>query len=139
MAVAAAPTVHFSEKNLCSVVFNLLSNALKYRDPNRELQVRLHSRPEGEGVVLAVQDNGLGLDAANEHRLFCMFQRFHGHVEDTGIGLYMVKKNGGECEQPHHRAIGSGRGLHVFGVFPSLSGLRLPLIRPKFTHAVAPG
>ena len=92
VAVAAAPTVYFSEKNLRSVVFNLLSNALKYRDPNRELQVRLHSRPEGEGVVLAVQDNGLGLDAANEHRLFCMFQRFHGHVEGTGIGLYTVKK-----------------------------------------------
>ncbi len=90
--VRAAPTVSFSEKNLRSVVFNLLSNALKYRAPSRPPHVCLRTRPEGEGVLLEVQDNGLGLDAAHEHRLFGMFQRFHDHVEGTGIGLYMVKK-----------------------------------------------
>ncbi len=43
-------------------------------------------------VVLEVQDNGLGLDPASEQKLFGMFQRFHDHVEGSGIGLYMVKK-----------------------------------------------
>ncbi|HEX8657312.1 MAG TPA: HAMP domain-containing sensor histidine kinase, partial [Hymenobacter sp.] len=90
--VAAVPTVLFSEKNLRSVVFNLLSNALKYRDPTRTPHVRLRARPEGEFAVLEVIDNGLGLDAAYEQRLFGMFQRFHDHVEGSGIGLYMVKK-----------------------------------------------
>lgn len=90
--VQAAPTVSFSEKNLRSVVFNLLSNALKYHAPDRPPHVRLHARPEGEFVVLEVQDNGLGLDPASEHKLFGMFQRFHDHVEGSGIGLYMVKK-----------------------------------------------
>ncbi|MBF9141907.1 sensor histidine kinase [Hymenobacter properus] len=90
--VAAAPAVMFSEKNLRSVVFNLLSNALKYRAPGRQPQVHLRARPEGAGVVLEVQDNGLGLDAASEQKLFGMFQRFHDHVEGSGIGLYMVKK-----------------------------------------------
>ncbi len=90
--VSAVPTVSFSEKNLRSVVYNLLSNAVKYRAPNRIPHVRLHARPEGEFVVLEVQDNGLGLDAASQQKLFGMFQRFHGHVEGSGIGLYMVKK-----------------------------------------------
>jgi signal transduction histidine kinase len=90
--VEAVPTVLFSEKNLRSVVFNLLSNALKYRAPDRPPQVRLHARPNGAGAVLEVEDNGLGLDGANEQRLFGMFQRFHDHVEGSGIGLYMVKK-----------------------------------------------
>ncbi|MDO7844776.1 ATP-binding protein [Hymenobacter sp. M29] len=90
--VDAAPNVMFSEKNLRSVVFNLLSNALKYRAPDRVPQVRLRARPEGDAVVLEVQDNGLGLDAANKQKLFGMFQRFHDHVEGSGIGLYMVKK-----------------------------------------------
>jgi signal transduction histidine kinase len=45
--VDATPTVLFSEKNLRSMVFNLLSNALKYRDPSRALRVRLRSRAEG--------------------------------------------------------------------------------------------
>ncbi|MFD2721390.1 ATP-binding protein [Hymenobacter monticola] len=90
--VQAAPSVMFSEKNLRSVVFNLLSNALKYRAPDRVPQVRLRARPEGGAVVLEVQDNGLGLDATSEQKLFGMFQRFHDHVEGSGIGLYMVKK-----------------------------------------------
>ena len=46
MDVAAVPTVLFSGKNLRSVVFNLLNNALKYRDPGRPLHVRLRGRPE---------------------------------------------------------------------------------------------
>jgi PAS domain S-box-containing protein len=90
--VAAVPTVSFSEKNLRSVVFNLLSNALKYHAPDRAPLVRLRAWHEAEATVFEVQDNGLGLNAANEQRLFGMFQRFHDHVEGSGIGLYMVKK-----------------------------------------------
>ena len=90
--VAAVPTVSFSEKNLRSVVFNLLSNALKYHAPDRPPRVRLRARPEANTAVFEVQDNGLGLNPASEQRLFGMFQRFHDHVEGSGIGLYMVKK-----------------------------------------------
>ena len=90
--VQAAPTVCFSEKNLRSVVFNLLSNALKYRHPDRVPRVRLHARPEAGLVVFVVQDNGLGLEDGKKDQLFGMFQRFHDHVEGSGIGLYMVKK-----------------------------------------------
>ncbi len=85
-------TLTFSEKNLRSVVYNLLSNALKYRHPDRVPHVRLLSRTQGAHLVLEVQDNGLGLDLAREQGLFTMFQRYHTHVEGSGIGLYMVKK-----------------------------------------------
>jgi PAS domain S-box-containing protein len=85
-------TLTFSQKNLRSVVYNLLSNALKYRHPERAPQVRLLSRTQGHYLVLEVQDNGLGLDLTRERELFSMFQRYHTHVEGSGIGLYMVKK-----------------------------------------------
>jgi len=41
---------------------------------------------------LTVQDNGLGLNAQQQTRLFQLFQRLHTHVEGTGLGLYMVKR-----------------------------------------------
>ena len=41
---------------------------------------------------LEVHDNGLGLEAAQVAKLFGMFQRFHAHVEGTGIGLYMIRR-----------------------------------------------
>ena len=90
--VRAVPTVLFSEKNLRSVVFNLLNNALKYYHPDRRPEVRVRARPEGAYAVLEVQDNGLGLDVAREAQVFAMFQRLHTHVEGSGVGLYMVKR-----------------------------------------------
>ncbi|MDO7877633.1 ATP-binding protein [Hymenobacter sp. ASUV-10] len=90
--ISECPSIAFSEKNLRSVVFNLLSNALKYRHPSRPPQVQLRAYCEGAFAVLAVADNGLGLDASGQTKLFGMFQRLHDHVEGSGIGLYMVKK-----------------------------------------------
>ncbi len=90
--LSACPQVLFSEKNLRSVVYNLLSNALKYHHPRRPPLVHIRSRAEGRYDVLSVQDNGLGLDPAREDQIYGMFQRLHDHVEGSGIGLYMVKK-----------------------------------------------
>jgi len=82
----------FSEKNLRSILYNLLSNALKYRAPGRPPLVRIACRTEGPTMRLTVQDNGLGLNAQQQTRLFQLFQRLHTHVEGTGLGLYMVKR-----------------------------------------------
>ncbi|GGG35831.1 sensor histidine kinase [Hymenobacter glacieicola] len=92
--VTACPFINFSEKNLRSVVYNLLSNALKYRHPDRAPHVQVRCRPGTDGyLVLEVEDNGLGLDLARgQKQLFGMFQRLHTHVEGTGIGLHMVKR-----------------------------------------------
>ncbi|TGE14711.1 PAS domain-containing sensor histidine kinase [Hymenobacter elongatus] len=96
--VRPTPTITFAEKNLRSVVYNLLSNALKYHHPDRPPQVKVRSRAEATYSVLEVQDNGLGIDLTREQPLFQLFQRYHTHVEGTGVGLFMVKRmveNGG--------------------------------------------
>ncbi|TGE13951.1 sensor histidine kinase [Hymenobacter elongatus] len=90
--VATCSTVSFSAKNLRSAIYNLLSNALKYRHPDREPHIRVSCRRQAEHTVLTVQDNGLGLSAAQQKELFMMFRRLHTHVDGSGIGLYMVKK-----------------------------------------------
>ncbi|MBC6605654.1 PAS domain-containing protein [Hymenobacter sp. BT188] len=109
--VLRCPVVAFSEKNLRSVVYNLLSNALKYRHPDRPAQVSLHCHAEETYVVMKVQDNGLGIDLSRERQLFQMFQRFHTHVEGSGVGLYMVKKMvenaGGKIEVESEVGVGS--------------------------------
>lgn len=92
VSVEACNTVTFSEKNLRSIVYNLLSNAVKYRHPERVLRVEVSCHEEGEYVVLEVRDNGLGLSAEQQGKLFTMFRRFHDHVEGSGVGLYMVKR-----------------------------------------------
>ena len=90
--VTGCGPIRFAPKNLRSVVYNLLSNAVKYRDPTRPPIVRVHCEVEEDYQALTVADNGLGIDLTGDRSLFGLFQRFHSHVEGTGIGLYMVKK-----------------------------------------------
>jgi signal transduction histidine kinase len=88
----SCPEVYFSAKNLRSIVYNLLSNAVKYHAPDRPAHVQLRCQHAAGRVVFEVQDNGLGLSAAQQGELFRMFRRLHTHVAGSGVGLYMVKK-----------------------------------------------
>ncbi|WP_375436874.1 PAS domain-containing protein [uncultured Hymenobacter sp.] len=114
--VQAVPTVTFSEKNLRSVVYNLISNALKYHHPGRSPEVHVRGRVEDLYHVLEVQDNGLGLDLTREQDVFAMFQRYHTHVEGSGIGLYIIKRMienaGGRIEVESH--LGQGATFTVY-------------------------
>jgi signal transduction histidine kinase len=75
-----------------SILFNLLSNALKYRAPDRTLRVRIETRREDGYVRLSVADNGLGIDLAKHGpKLFGLYRRFHTHVEGKGLGLHLIK------------------------------------------------
>ncbi|MBW3128885.1 PAS domain-containing sensor histidine kinase, partial [Hymenobacter profundi] len=100
LTVEVAPDllVSFSPANLRSAIYNLLSNAVKYRALDRPAQVQVRAYSTGPRVALEVQDNGLGLNAHQQSRLFGLFQRLHTHVEGTGVGLYITKRlveNGG--------------------------------------------
>ncbi|WP_192825225.1 ATP-binding protein [Rufibacter sp. LB8] len=90
---SAAPTLSYSKENLRSLLFHLLSNSLKYRDPERPLTVTLKTEVQEKFVRLTVQDNGIGMDLSrHEQQLFSLFRRFHDHVEGSGLGLYIIKR-----------------------------------------------
>ena len=86
-----APRVYFNPAYLESIFLNLLTNALKYRMPERTLKLEISSREEADYVVLTFADNGRGINVKKyADRLFGLYQRFHMHTEGKGIGLYMV-------------------------------------------------
>ncbi len=103
--------VRFSAKNVRSVVYNLLSNALKYRSPDRTPEVKITTQVEPGFLVLSVSDNGLGLKPEDKAKIFTMFKRLHDHVEGTGVGLYIVKRivenAGGRIEVESEKGTGS--------------------------------
>lgn len=75
-----------------SIFYNLISNAIKYRDPDRGLQLNISGHREASSMIVYVQDNGLGIDLAKyKNSLFNLYKRFHLHVEGKGLGLYLVK------------------------------------------------
>ncbi|MFD1875168.1 ATP-binding protein [Hymenobacter bucti] len=91
---AALPTLHGVRSSLHTIVLNLLSNALKYRQPSRPLRVHVRTYEQGGCAVLEVQDNGLGIDLPRcGKELFHLFRRFHPEAaEGTGVGLFLVNR-----------------------------------------------
>jgi len=114
---AACPVVAVPAKSLRSVLYNLLSNALKYRHPDRAPHVRLRCDNQDGHWCLSVEDNGLGLDARQQASLFALFHRLHHHVEGSGLGLYTVKKIaenlGGRVEVQSTPGVGSTFRVYV--------------------------
>jgi signal transduction histidine kinase len=75
-----------------SIIFNLISNAIKYRHPNRLPEIYIESKNTGDFICITIRDNGLGIDMTKyKDRIFDLYKRFHLHVEGKGLGLYLVK------------------------------------------------
>jgi ligand-binding sensor domain-containing protein/signal transduction histidine kinase len=75
-----------------SILMNLISNAIKYRHPDRKPVIEVRSSKFNESISLLVSDNGLGIDLTkHSDKLFKLYSRFHSHVEGKGMGLYLVK------------------------------------------------
>lgn len=72
--------VVYRKSNLRSILYNLLSNAAKYRNPDRPLVVELKTFVQDHLVVLSVKDNGLGLNPNQQKKLFTLFRRMHRHA-----------------------------------------------------------
>lgn len=76
------------------VLFNLISNAVKFTKNRKPGTIELSSYMESDNVVYCVKDNGVGFDMAYYDKLFGIFQRLHGDeaYEGTGIGLAIVQR-----------------------------------------------
>lgn len=90
------PTVLAHQAVLEKVIFNLLSNALKFVAPGTTPRVRLWTdpAPQAPGFVrLWVEDNGIGIAPEHQSQLFRLFNRLHGEkYPGTGIGLTLAQK-----------------------------------------------
>ena len=87
-----APSILYPNIYLESILLNLLSNALKYRHPERLPHVKFLSRNINGNVILEVSDNGLGINLDRYgHQVFKLRKTFHRHPDSRGIGLFMIK------------------------------------------------
>src|SRR4029077_17598195 len=83
---------YFSKKNLRSIMYNLITNAIKFKSPDRDPVLTISTKPEQDYVVMTVKDNGIGIPENEFENIFKMYGRLHKNVEGQGIGLYLIKK-----------------------------------------------
>jgi signal transduction histidine kinase len=92
---APLPAVLTHEPILVQVVLNLLTNALKFVAPGTPPVIRVRAECRAPDVRIWVEDNGLGIPAEHQERIFRPFERLHSgeHYPGTGIGLAIVRRS----------------------------------------------
>ncbi|MDP3467951.1 MAG: PAS domain S-box protein [Daejeonella sp.] len=75
-----------------SIFYNLITNSIKYRQPQIPCIINIESHLVDRKLQLIFTDNGLGIDLERQgDQVFGLYKRFHPSVEGKGLGLFMVK------------------------------------------------
>ena len=89
--------IHVDEMHFTNVIFNLLDNAVKYRDEERPLKLTVSTRDISDNrIEIVVADNGIGIRKDDLKRVFDKFYRVstgnRHDVKGFGLGLAYVHK-----------------------------------------------
>lgn len=120
---ADLPPVNADRQALERALQNLLSNAMKYSNGNRSIELRACAvrGKRGDEVQITVTDHGLGIEAAELGELFDPFKRgaaaVDAQIPGNGLGLYLVKRilaaHGGSVSVRSQPGAGSAFTLHL--------------------------
>ncbi|MGB1242644.1 MAG: sensor histidine kinase, partial [Chitinophagales bacterium] len=113
----SSPNFYYVKPYLVSMVYNLLDNAIKYRNDKRLLEIMVKVEEKEGYVVFSVADNGIGINLERySHLLFQPFKQIDSKQEGAGIGLSIlnntIKKNGGRIEV--ESKVGEGTTFTVY-------------------------
>ena len=87
-------TINATPSYLESIIFNLLTNAIKYKSNLRDPEINIKASRINDEIKVSFQDNGLGIDLSrNKDKIFGMYKTFHGNDDAVGLGLFMVKNH----------------------------------------------
>lgn len=111
-----ASEIVFVRRKLRSLLFNLVSNAIKYASPERRPEILIKTEEENGFMVISVIDNGEGIAPENYKTIFAKYQRLRDSVEGNGIGLFLVKEivNSAEGKIIVESELGNGSEFKVF-------------------------
>lgn len=92
MELHETQTINLNKSYIESILLNLMTNALRYLEPKRQLKIGISSKKTATETILSFKDNGIGIDLIrNKDKIFGLYQRFHDYPDSKGLGLYLVK------------------------------------------------
>lgn len=93
---ADLPVINGNALQLRILFHNLLSNSIKFRDPERTPKVSVFSTTDEKSgsLSISVADNGIGIPLEYHEQIFALFQRLHTHdaYPGSGLGLALCKR-----------------------------------------------
>ncbi len=92
LKVENLPDCHSDRAKLTQVFTNLIANALKYRDPQRKLEIVISGTKNEKVIKYTVHDNGIGIHWEFQKKIFEMFHQLDPDKPGEGLGLTIVKR-----------------------------------------------
>lgn len=95
-----------------SIVLNLITNAIKYRDIEKNSFLKINATVNKNLITIDFKDNGMGIDLHKDgEKLFGMYKTFHQHEDSRGLGLFIIRNQiesmGGHIEVESQLNIGT--------------------------------
>lgn len=84
--------LYSDRKLLKNILFNLISNAIKFSEPGATITLSCHT--DAENTTISVADKGIGISEEDQEHLFSSFFRGANasNIQGTGLGLHIVKR-----------------------------------------------
>ncbi len=117
------PRLRISETHAEQIMQNLLSNAIKYRRADMPPLIRISAERRRSEWIVAIRDNGIGIERDYHSHIFGIFKRLHTATEypGTGLGLAIcrkiVERHGGKIWVESKPGEGSTFYFSIPGVF----------------------
>ncbi|SDR81841.1 PAS fold-containing protein [Gillisia sp. Hel1_33_143] len=89
---SALKEIEYIPEYLESILLNLITNAIRYKQPSRKPVIFIQTYLSQEQAFMEISDNGMGIDLdLHGERMFGMYKTFHKNSDAKGIGLFITK------------------------------------------------
>lgn len=116
--------VFVDEMHFTNVIFNLMDNAVKYKNPEKDLNLVISTERREEKIVITIADNGIGIKKEDLKKIFERFYRVHtGNRHDVkgfGLGLAYVKNVIDNLDGNIHAESEYGKGTKFIITLPTI-------------------
>jgi signal transduction histidine kinase len=82
-----------NQKSLNSIFFNLISNAIRYRDRSKESFLKINVIVNENDAQITLEDNGIGIEEVHQELVFDKFFMVSADRNGTGLGLHLVQES----------------------------------------------
>lgn len=86
------PEIRGEHQTLNILFKNFLTNALKYKKPDQNLEIKIGYKEKQDFHEFSIKDNGIGIEEEYKNKIFKLFFRINSNPKGSGIGLSLCRR-----------------------------------------------